>query len=156
MAPKTRHGHAVGGVLSHEYVCWSMMKQRCLNPKATAFRWYGGRGIGVCQRWLKFDNFIADVGPAPSMNHSLDRFPRRDGDYEPGNVRWATTTQQRANQRRSGGKLLTIDKVVSIRRQLAKGRSRRAIAKDFGVTYHTVADIALGRTWKEAVAISAQ
>lgn len=70
-----------------------MMKQRCLNPKATAFRYYGGRGIGVCELWLKFDNFIADVGPAPTERHSLDRFPDPDGNYEPGNVRWATTAQ---------------------------------------------------------------
>jgi hypothetical protein len=63
---------------------------------------YGERGIRVCGRWLGktgFANFLADVGPRPSPSHSLDRFPDNDGDYEPGNVRWATLEEQHNNRR---------------------------------------------------------
>ena len=76
-----------------------MMKNRCLNPDAEDTEWYGERGITVCDRWLKFENFLADMGERPE-DLTLDRFPNNDGNYEPGNCRWATDEQQ-ANNRRS-------------------------------------------------------
>ena len=82
-----------------EYMAWNMMKQRCLNPDHKAFSRYGGRGIKVCVRWDKFENFFADVGPRPSKQHSLDRYPDKLGNYEPGNVRWATRVEQQNNMR---------------------------------------------------------
>jgi hypothetical protein len=76
-----------------------MMKKRCNNPNATGYHRYGGRGIKVCARWSDFGNFLADMGVRPA-GMSLDRIDP-DGDYEPGNCRWATAKEQRANQSKS-------------------------------------------------------
>ncbi len=85
---------------STEYRVWGGMKQRCHNARCVHYSRYGGRGIKVCKRWRdSFQAFLKDVGPRPSMDHSLDRFPDNDGDYKPGNVRWATREEQRANTR---------------------------------------------------------
>jgi len=63
------------------------------------YRYYGGSGISICERWLNsFENFLADMGPRPSPTHSLDRYPNRYGDYQPGNVRWADRNEQFANR----------------------------------------------------------
>lgn len=83
-----------------EYNAWCKMKSRCYAPNNTGFRYWGGRGISVCQEWRdSFSAFLGYVGPRPSPKHSLDRYPDPDGNYEPGNVRWATRAEQRANQR---------------------------------------------------------
>jgi len=88
-----------GQTHSIEYNTWANMKQRCLNPNASFFSNYGGRGIRVCDRWLhSFENFLADVGPRPSNGHSIDRIDN-NGDYEPGNVRWALSSVQQKNTR---------------------------------------------------------
>ena len=84
------------------YSCWLNMRDRCNNPNNKQFKDYGGRGIKICERWNSFANFLADILAAigerpPGM--TLDRIDN-DGNYEPGNVRWATPVQQRANQRR--------------------------------------------------------
>lgn len=76
---------------------------RCNNPNSKAFSDYGGRGISVCERWsiaggIGFQNFIADMGEKPMHNYSIDRIDN-DGDYEPGNCRWATTKEQIWNTR---------------------------------------------------------
>lgn len=88
---------------SPEYVNWSAMKYRCLCETSQDYHAYGGSGIGISERWLGndgFENFLADMGPRPTKLHSLDRFPDRCGNYEPGNCRWATPTEQRHNQER--------------------------------------------------------
>jgi hypothetical protein len=103
-----------GRSLTREHLIWKGMIQRCCNPKNPGYPRYGGRGIGVCERWRNsFQDFFADVGEAPSAKHSLDRFPDNDGDYELGNVRWATQEQQTRNTRRNHwltlrGETLTI------------------------------------------------
>lgn len=79
------------------FMAWRNMKNRCLNPKHPDFKHYGGRGIGVCGRWQRsFEGFLKDVGDRPSPKHSLDRIDN-DADYGPGNVRWATRSQQMRN-----------------------------------------------------------
>ena len=74
------------------------MRQRCRDPKSRWFKNYGGRGVSVCERWLNsFSAFLADMGePPPGL--TLDRWPNNDGNYEPGNCRWATRAEQRANR----------------------------------------------------------
>ena len=86
-----------------EYRIWTGMIARCSNKKAKSYRYYGGRGISVCDRWREdFENFYRDVGQRPSVRHSLDRI-NNDGNYEPGNVHWATPREQVLNRRNSGG-----------------------------------------------------
>ncbi len=83
---------------SKSYTVWRKMKQRCYDPKARGFSFYGGRGITVCQRWLdSFENFLADMGERPD-GMSIDRI-NVNGNYEPGNCRWATNEQQSGNRR---------------------------------------------------------
>lgn len=83
---------------SDEYKVWDGMRQRCCNPNAPGWEYYGGRGIKVCDRWSSFESFFADMGERPSSKHSIDRFPNVNGSYEPGNCRWATWSQQARNR----------------------------------------------------------
>ena len=84
------------------YVSWHGMKQRCRDSRHSSYHYYGGRGITVCDRWLEprgqgFLNFLADLGERPEGT-SIDRIDV-DGNYEPGNVRWATPSEQNHNRR---------------------------------------------------------
>lgn len=96
-----KHGHVAGGVRSAEYNLWQNMRQRCGNPKHSHYHRYGGRGIRVCDEWQNsFSSFISHIGPRPSAQHSIDRIDN-DGNYEPGNVRWATRKAQTRNYSRN-------------------------------------------------------
>lgn len=89
--------HGMTGTRTHR--CWKAMKCRCTNPSSTGFRFYGGRGIRVCERWQQsFMHFLDDMGECPDRLHSLDRIDP-NGNYEPSNCRWATRLEQGRNTR---------------------------------------------------------
>jgi hypothetical protein len=83
-----------------EHNTWRALQARCLSPTATSYKYYGGRGIRVCEDWIGpggFERFLAHVGTRPTPDHSIDRIDN-DGHYEPGNVRWALSATQLANR----------------------------------------------------------
>jgi hypothetical protein len=147
-AAKRTHGQARTAV----YKRWLNMKQRCGNPDNPAWKNYGGRGIRVCDRWLNsFETFYADVGDPPAPSLSLDRIDN-DGNYEPGNVRWATWSQQQKNARpervqgaRNGRATLTEDDVRFIRASTAK---RSDLVEMFGLAPTYISSLRSGKHWR--------
>jgi hypothetical protein len=83
-----------------EYRAWAAMKSRCYHEDDISYPNYGGRGIKVCDQWINsFEAFLSDMGVRPTENHSLDRYPDLDGNYCPGNCRWATPREQSQNRK---------------------------------------------------------
>lgn len=93
---RTTHGHTRGHH-SPTYKSWLMMRQRCLRPHSVQYPWYGGRGIKICKRWLRFENFLADMGERPA-GKTLER-RHNDRNYTPANCVWASQKHQCNNQR---------------------------------------------------------
>lgn len=130
--PNYRNGRGyIGKSPTVEYATWSRMNARCHNPRSPKYKSYGGRGIVVCGEWRGpggFNRFLEHVGARPSDEHSIDRIDN-DGNYEPGNVRWATRKQQARNTRRN--RFLTIDGVTMTMAEWAERT---------GVSIQTIAD----------------
>lgn len=136
------HGHTVGGIKSPTYSSWRAMKRRCGNVNSAEYPDYGGRGIKVCARWLNsFENFLTDMGKRPSGT-SIDRYPNNNGNYEPGNCRWATPTQQTRNRRNTTMPSVTFEGITKCARDWEKdlglpaGLISRRLARSEPVNRH--------------------
>ena len=103
--PDPLPGRRKGGRITKEYRTWCAMKDRCSNPQTPCYKNYGSRGITVCDRWMKFENFLEDMGERPAGT-TLDRI-NNNGNYEPGNCRWATMKEQ--NRNRGNNRLITVN-----------------------------------------------
>lgn len=122
-----------GRVRTKEYRAWRNAKERCFNPNTHNYENYGGRGITMSERWKNsFENFLADMGNAPSQSHSIDRIDN-DGPYSPENCRWATRREQNTNSRNC----LIIN---------GKRVSHGQLAKDHGITQSALQS-RLSRGW---------
>src|SRR5882762_7196517 len=93
-----KHGAARKGHKTAEYRIWCAMRERCNSPNHIEYHRYGARGIHVCEHWDSFEHFISDMGKRPSAQHSIDRRPNKEGNYEPSNCRWATSSEQQRNK----------------------------------------------------------
>ena len=129
-AKRTTHGMSKTSV----YDIWNGMLSRCYNPKNSSYHRYGKRGIEVCERWHKFEYFLADMGLQPK-NHSIER-KNNNGDYEPTNCEWIPQTRQALNRRNTvlinfQGKTLTAtdwEKITGIKRNTIRQRFRRGMS----------------------------
>jgi len=117
-----------GGHGTTEYTTWKEMKRRCFNTRNSQYYLYGGRGITICDRWRKsFVNFLADMGPKPFPEASIDRYPDMNGPYSPENCRWATKMEQSQNSRKA--RMLTYN---------GETMCMRAWARRLGITHGTL------------------
>jgi hypothetical protein len=135
------------GKTTPEYYSYHAMLTRCGNLNHMHFKNYGGRGIKVCKRWVGkngFVNFLADMGPRPK-GKTLDRFPNRNGNYEPGNTRWAIPKQQRIGQRNTK---LNFKKAQRIRALASGGVSQVLISQKFKVSMETIRLVILRKIWR--------
>jgi hypothetical protein len=146
--PALSHGLST----SKTYKAWSDIKQRCYNKKSVLYKWYGEKGITMCDRWLEsFKNFLNDMGEAPK-NCVISRFKDK-GNYEPNNCEWKlknlNSSEVTTGERNPKAKL-TTEQILCIR-SLAIGAHKSytgaAVAKDLNTTRQTINNILSYRTW---------
>lgn len=139
----TKHGHAVNGTRTKTYQVWLAMHQRCNNLKNPEYKNYGGRGIKICNYWLKFENFLKDMGESPK-GLTLDRI-NNNGNYELENCRWTTMEIQNQNSRIT---MLNFSKVQMIKKLLMKSSlTQDKIAGIFKISQQAVSAIKTGHSW---------
>lgn len=140
----TKHGYCQRGKVTKEYKTWRHIKDRCLNPNDCSYHNYGGRGIKVCPEWEEsFDNFLRDMGNAPSKSHSIERIDVND-DYHPSNCIWILKQEQARNTRKNK---LNIEAVQQIKNMASHGIKQQDIAKKFNISQTMVSRILLGKSW---------
>lgn len=142
---RIKHGDARCSGTSKAYRCWCHVKERTSNPKCKNWHNYGGRGITMFPAWMEsFQEFYSYVGTPPTAGHSIDRFPDMNGNYEPGNVRWATAKEQAQNRR---GLVLSEEVAAKIRQLKSDGWKMVKISRYLGVTYASVKHVIHNGTW---------
>ncbi len=122
----TKHGNRIRGRTTPTYVSWRTMNQRCTNPNSKRWKDYGGRGITVCNRWRKFENFLEDMGERPNLRYSIER-KKNDLGYYKKNCCWATRKQQQRNMRNN--RLITYN---------GKTQLLIELAEEYGINYSTL------------------
>lgn len=135
------HGHKKNG--SSTYNSWLMMRNRCNNPNAMDRSYYKDKGITVCKRWNKFQNFLLDMGEKPTLKHTIGRINSLKG-YTKYNCRWETREQQARN--RSYCKL-NLRKAKLIRKYFKQGFTQKQLAEIFKVGKTTISSVTSGKTW---------
>jgi hypothetical protein len=135
------HGDSRKGKHTSEYRSWSHILDRCNNPSSRDYPRYGGRGIKICESWLVYSNFLADMGRKPDTGYSIERVDN-NGNYSPTNCRWATKQQQAENRRTT--RLITLNgetratsywlRVLQIPRSTYEGRRRRGYTPEQALT----------------------
>lgn len=141
------HGHCKNRKPSPTYSSWLSMRSRCkLTNRENSDR-YSKRGVTVSARWDSFELFLQDMGERPDGT-TLDRWPDKNGNYEPGNCRWATPNQQARNTRRSK---LDFDTAKDIAIRMLSGGSAKEISIAYGISESLPREIAKGRAWKDAL-----
>jgi len=130
----TSHGHKTRTGTTPTYNSWMNAKRRTTNPEHKRWKDWGGRGITMCERWLTFENFLADMGEKPP-GMTLERRDN-DGNYEPGNCLWASYADQAKNKRNTK---LTPEVIAQIRDMAKPGVTIKSISAELGLNRHTVA-----------------
>jgi hypothetical protein len=120
---------------------WRSMMGRCYNVKHENYKYYGGRGVMVCEKWMDFRSFYADTQSTWSEGKTIDRYPNQKGNYEPNNYRWAT--QQEQSENRSILKL-NREKAREIK---SSSLSYKELSNKFGVNISTISRIKTGKRW---------
>lgn len=128
------HGES-GNNATPEYISWKSMVARCSRKSHPHFKYWGGRGIKVCRRWIKYENFIRDMGRKPSPSHTIDRIDNNKS-YSPKNCRWATHLEQSENRRNNHWITLNGDK-----------KTITAWAKETGIDFRTLYHRVVYRRW---------